>query len=640
MLAAVYGVAAFALPAAAQVGDTLPLHVEDTDTSNHPEVTMIVSVPRELVGTTIPSEAFTIIEDDVVISPEVALVPTDNLEVVLVLDVSGSMGGNPLAAAQAAALSFIDEMPNGVNVAVVTFANTTEVVSPFTTDVEVTAAAISGLRAGGQTALYDGLALAGDLFDRETPARRSVILLSDGGDTVSDNALEWALVSLLNKEASFYAVELQTPENDSAALSRLATATDGAVVAATDPDALQGIFEEIAALLTNQYHLAYSSEAYGTTDVIVGVEVDGTTASTIQTLRLPAAPIAVADQDVVVATPEPVEPAALEPRAGSLVELAFSQRTVALYIGIALAIAGLLGIYFSSRNLRPQKQSAIVAEMADENRDSASNAALAPLATRAIRLAERILQGERGNRVNESLEEAGMSMRPAEFVVLTAIAGIVGFAVGYAFFAIPGALLGGALGLASMRLWVQRKTSKRQAAFAEQLPDTLHLIAGSLRAGFGLLQAMEVIASESPSPTAEEFQRVKVEVHLGRNMDEALRAMALRVDSEDFAWVAEGIQIHREVGGDIAEIIDSVNSTIRSRNQIRRRIRALSAEGRVSAVVLVALPLALAVFISLANPQYVGELTAEPIGRFLIVFGLVAMVVGVVWIRRIIRLEF
>jgi len=119
-----------------------------------------------------------------------------------------------------------------------------------------------------------------------------------------------------------------------------------------------------------------------------------------------------------------------------------------------------------------------------------------------------------------------------------------------------------------------------------------------------------------------------------------LRAMAERVDSEDFAWVAEGIQIHREVGGDIAEIIDSVNATIRSRNQIRRRIRALSAEGRVSAVVLVTLPLALAVFISLVNPEYVGELTAEPIGRFLIVFGMVAMVVGVLWIRRIIRLEF
>ena len=636
---ATLGVAVFAFPAAAQTDGPLPLHLEDSDTSSHPEVILTVSVPPELVGTNIPADGFTVVEGGTMVASTVEAVPSDNLEVVLVLDVSGSMAGNPLTAAQSAALSFIDQMPPGVSVAVITFADATSVASPFTTDSEVTATAILGLRAGGETALYDGLAIAGDQFDSTSNSRRSVILLSDGGDTVSENGLEWALVSLLNKDVAFYAVELQTPENDSTALSRLATATGGAVVGATDPDALQGIFEEIAALLTNQYRITYVSEAYGPTEVVVRVEADGTTAVTRETLRLPLAPDPVTE--TVADTPQPVaEPEFLVARPGSLVQLAFSQQTVALYIGVALAVAGLLGVYFSSRDLRPSKQSVLLAEDQAGDPGGASNAALSPLANRAIRLAERTLGGEREGRLNVRLEEAGVSMRPAEFLVLTVIAGIVGFAFGYAVFAIPGGLLGGFLGLGLVRLWLQRKTNKRHAAFAEQLPDTLHLIAGSLRAGFGLLQAIEVIASESPSPTAEEFQRVKVEVHLGRDLDEALRAMADRVDSEDFAWVAEGIQIHREVGGDIAEIIDSVNETIRSRNQIRRRIRALSAEGRVSAIVLVTLPLALAVFITLANPQYVGELTAEPIGRFLIVFGLVAMVVGVLWIRRIIRLEF
>jgi tight adherence protein B len=637
---AALGVVAFAFPAAAQTDEPLPLRVEDTDTSNHPEVIITVSVPPELVGAEIPADGFTVVEGGVVVTSSVEAVPSDDLEVVLVLDVSGSMAGNPLAAAQSAALSFIDQMPPGVSVAVITFANTTSVASPFTTDSEVTATAILGLRAAGETALYDGLAIAGDQFDSISNTRRSVILLSDGGDTVSENGLEWALVSLLNKDVAFYAVELQTPENDTQALARLGTATGGVVVGATDPDALQGIFEEIAALLTNQYRITYASEAYGPTEVVVTVEAEGTTAVTRETLRLPPAPNPVietaADAPEVVAEPE-----VLVARSGSLVQLAFSQQTVALYIGVALAVAGLLGVYFSSRDLRPGKQSSVLlAEERVGDPDAASSSALSPLATRAIRLAERTLQGEREGRLNERLEQAGVSMRPAEFLVMTVIAGIVGFALGYALFAIPGGLLGGLLGLGFARLWLQRKTTKRQAAFADQLPDTLHLIAGSLRAGFGLLQAIDVIASESPSPTAEEFQRVKVEVHLGRDMDEALRAMAERVDSEDFAWVAEGIQIHREVGGDIAEIIDSVNETIRSRNQIRRRIRALSAEGRVSAIVLVTLPFALAVFITLANPQYVGELTAEPIGRFLIGFGLVAMVVGVLWIRRIVRLEF
>jgi len=191
-----------------------------------------------------------------------------------------------------------------------------------------------------------------------------------------------------------------------------------------------------------------------------------------------------------------------------------------------------------------------------------------------------------------------------------------------------------------VRFWVGRKASRRKAAFADQLPDTLNLLAGSLRAGFGLLQGIDVIAAEAPSPSAEEFQRVKVEVHLGRDLDEALRAMAKRVGSEDFEWVAEGIMIHREVGGDISEIIDSVTATIRSRNQIRRRIHALSAEGRISAIILVILPLALAAFITVVNPSYVGELTASPVGRMLIGLGSLGMVAGIVWIRRIIRLEF
>ncbi len=104
--------------------------------------------------------------------------------------------------------------------------------------------------------------------------------------------------------------------------------------------------------------------------------------------------------------------------------------------------------------------------------------------------------------------------------------------------------------------------------------------------------------------------------------------------------MTDGIQIHREVGGDIAEIIDSVNSTIRARNQIRRRIRALSAEGRASAIVLVLLPVVLIVFITLVNPDYIGELTGSSIGRLLMAFSAAAMVVGVIWIKRIVRLEF
>lgn len=627
------------VPAVAQGLDELPLHMEDADSSDHPEVRLIISVPREFVGTEIPSEAFTVTENGIVLEATVEAVPSDDLEVVLLLDVSGSMAGGPLAAAQSAALTFIDEMPQGVSVAVVTFADTARVASTFSTDLESTADAVVGLRTEGQTALYDGLVVAGGQFDSGSATRRTVIMLSDGGDTVSGSTLEQALVALLDKDVSFYAIELQTLENDLEALDRLAVATQGVVVAATDPAALKEIFEEIAAQLTNQYRLTYQSEAFGPTPVSVSVEVDGTTASTGQILRMPAAPEPVEPQ--AAATPEPVvEPVLPTVRPGSLVQLSFAEQPLALYLGMILVAAALFGAFFASRGIRQRKKSPL--HPSDQGATSAtrSTPGLATLADRAVELADRSMQGKRGGRLNESLEQAGISMRPAEFAVLTLIAGIVGFGVGYIVLGVIGGVAAAVLVVLLVRLRVKQKADGRKAAFAEQLPDTLNLMAGSLRAGFGLLQAIDVVAAESPSPTAEEFQRVKVETHLGRDLDDALQATAIRVGSEDFEWVTEGIRIHREVGGDISEIIDSVNSTIRDRNQIRRRIRALSAEGRISAVILVILPFALALIISLINPGYVSELTDTSTGRMLIAFAIGAMVVGVIWIRRIVTLEF
>ena len=630
-----------ALPAMAQNADPLPLRFEDVDTTGHPQVTITVGVPSELVGTEIPPEAFIITENGTVVDAAVEAVPSDDLEVVLVLDVSGSMTGSPLSAAQSAALSFIDEMPRGVRVAVVTFANTTAVASSFTSDADSTAAAVLGLNAAGETALYDGLLIAAEQFDPTSRARRIVILLSDGGDTVSQTTLETALVAMLGQEVSFYAIELQTPENDSEALARLATATNGTVVAATDPAALEGIFAEIADQLTNQYLLSYVSDQFGTVEVTVAVEVDGSIASASQTVRLPPAPApeAETETDPAASAEAVTEPELPVVRPGSLVQLTLWQENVAFYLATLLILAGLGGVFLATRGARARGKSVLAEEHSDRPTET-STPALRALADRAIELADRSLQGERRGRLNQQLDQAGVSMRPAEFAVLTAIGAIVGLALGYIIFGIAGGVVGAIVALILIRFVIGRKTDKRKAAFAEQLPDALHLMGGSLRSGFGLLQAIDVIAAESPSPTAEEFQRVKVEVHLGRDMDEALHAMAKRVGSEDFEWVSEGIQIHREVGGDIAEIIDSVTATIRSRNQIRRRIRSLSAEGRISAIVLVVLPIALFVIISLVNPAYIGELTTSSLGRTLIMGAVVGMVVGIVWIKRIIRLEF
>jgi tight adherence protein B len=182
--------------------------------------------------------------------------------------------------------------------------------------------------------------------------------------------------------------------------------------------------------------------------------------------------------------------------------------------------------------------------------------------------------------------------------------------------------------------------TKRQKAFDAQLVDVLQLMAGSIRTGFGLLAAMDTVANEIPAPAGEEFRRVGVEVQLGRDVDEALMAMGERVGSEDFRWVVEAIEIHREVGGDLADILDSVMGTVRDRIRIRRQIKTLSAEGKMSGVVLALLPIVLAVGITLITPDYLTVFITTAVGRSMLVVLVILMVIGVFWIRRVTALKF
>ena len=162
------------------------------------------------------------------------------------------------------------------------------------------------------------------------------------------------------------------------------------------------------------------------------------------------------------------------------------------------------------------------------------------------------------------------------------------------------------------KLLLKFRAARRQAAFADQLDDSLQLMAGSLRAGHSLLRSVDSVASEADAPTSEEFARIVNETRVGRDLNDALDEVAERMGSDDFTWVAQAIAIHREVGGNLAEVLDAVGHTIRERNAIRRQVKALSAEGKLSAIVLMALPFGVIGFISMSNPGYLAKFTAEP----------------------------
>jgi tight adherence protein B len=165
-------------------------------------------------------------------------------------------------------------------------------------------------------------------------------------------------------------------------------------------------------------------------------------------------------------------------------------------------------------------------------------------------------------------------------------------------------------------------------------------MASSLRAGHSMLQALDSVAREAEEPTSEEFARIINETRLGREVNAALEETAARMGSEDFVWVTQAVAINREVGGNLAEVLDGVGNTIRERNDIRRQVKTLAAEGKLSAYVLMALPFGVTGFLSFANPEYIGKFAESLIGYILIVVSVVLLVVGGIWMRKVVQIKF
>jgi tight adherence protein B len=259
----------------------------------------------------------------------------------------------------------------------------------------------------------------------------------------------------------------------------------------------------------------------------------------------------------------------------------------------------------------------------------------------AGRLGDRVLRRlGRREALAAVLEQAGVHRTPAQLlgvVVGGAVAGNV-----------LGGLAGGPLGAVALTalvplavvLTLRVRTSRRRAAFADQLDDTLRLMSSSMRAGHSVLRALEAVSHEAEEPTSEEFVRVLNEVRVGRDLVVALEEVAARMGSEDFSWVAQAVAIHREVGGNLAEVLDRVGVTIRDRTQLRRQARALSAEGRVSAVVLLAMPVVIGVGLQLTSPEYMSRLTGSGTGVMMLATAGLLMVVGAVWVRRVVTVRF
>ena len=606
------------------------LDAGEVDGAGYPTLGLVVSTPDELS----PDAVVTVTEDGVDLTPAVEPLAGNQLEVVLVIDTSGSMRGEALAQAKDAAQEFLGVLPARARVAVVGFGAEPTTATELTSDRAVVADAIDGLTAGGETALYDAVVVAGFRLVQSSPdARTALVVLSDGGDTVSTTTLEESAVVAGENFDVVHAVSLVTGEQDNTALSEL-VAGGGAVAEVRDPDALSSVYADVGGRIVNQYRLTWETTLVDDGEIAVALS-DGTyVASTTRAVDVdeslvPPAPTVAATPTTPVAPvltePQPVD----NPDTISGWTLLFG--VVALAIGLFVAGLLLFGPRERTRHLASEFRQRVPRgrEMTGAGR-------------RVVDGVERWLRRDPDRRAGLALrlDRAGLDLAPAEFGAIAVTGAAVLALFGFALWGLIGLLLLPLVGGLLLFTYVDHRAEKRSRLFTAQLDSTLQLISGSLRSGFGIMQALGTVAEEAEWPTSEEFTRVIGEVRLGRDLGDALESSALRVNSEDYEWVVQAIDISREIGGNLSEVLDNVSGTIRQRNTLRREVRSLSAEGRISAYILFGLPFAMLIWMRLTNPEYVNLLFERSGGRVAIVGGVLLMTAGALWMRKIVQIRF
>ncbi|MCL6629208.1 MAG: type II secretion system F family protein [Armatimonadetes bacterium] len=243
-------------------------------------------------------------------------------------------------------------------------------------------------------------------------------------------------------------------------------------------------------------------------------------------------------------------------------------------------------------------------------------------------------------RLYSEIAAAGLPIRPSEFLAVS-LGSLVLFEliatviqrgiVGYVLLGIIGATLPFAV--------LKVLQAKRRAAFDAQIVDALMMIASSLRSGFSFLRAMQMVSKEMQPPISKEFERAINEMNVGRPLEDALRGIATRVRSYDFDLVVTAVTIQHQVGGNLADVLEAIAATIRDRLRIQGEIRALTAEGRISGIVLIALPIGLAILLTLLRPGYMGTLFQESIGRLMIAVAVVLQIIGALVIHRMLQVD-
>jgi tight adherence protein B len=539
---------------------------------------------------------------------------------VLVIDTSRSMAGSPIEEAMRAARAFANRRSPGQELAVVTFNSEVDVVLPLTSeDGEITEAISSEPRLGPSTHVQDALAAAVRMLEEAGITAGSVVLLSDGADTGSATSL--ADVGALARGAGVrvFAVGLRSEDFDPKALEELAIG--GAFADAAKPRELAPIFKRFGDILASDYLLRYRSAGERSGTLTVEVQVAGVAGVARDRYVVPA---------TVAGGAKPAE-------RGSFWKATWTM------LGAIVIVAVLLGLSLFAL-ARPQRETVRdrltrFVQVRGDSEDPSSRRDRE--ARRGLRPAvERALDGQQWwERFKEELDVARIKMPAIHVVAATALAALVmvlliGWGAGSATLSPLGLLV-----IPAVRLVINRKLRHQRHEFAEQLADNLQIVASALRAGQSMVGAISVVVDEAPEPTRSEFRRIVNDERLGVPLEDAVRDVARRMDNRDLEQVALVAIIQRETGGNTAEVLDRVIETVRERGTLRRLMETLTAQGRLSQIVVSVLPFALVGVITVINDEYMKPLFETGTGQLLLLLGAGLSLLGSLFIKRIVDIR-
>ena len=554
------------------------------------------------------------------------------LSVVLIIDSSGSMKGKPITDAKAAAGHFIGLLGDEDQVSVIAFNSTPSLVADFTSNKKRLVESINKIAASGETAVYDALSLAGSQISKSGLKQEFIVLLSDGGDTASKIKFGTCIEQLQALKTPVYTIALKSPEFDVGTLASISTQSGGKLVEAIRSSELKPFYSRLATQIKSNVEVEYESPGFNTKDIDLDIVIgEGSQSISVGTAyQNPAFLGEYEGEDEVVISP--ITDSWLV-RSGIL---------LIAFLATALLGYGVIATLTRRRSVL-REQIGMYTDMWSES--SVDKSSLSsdknPYVSKALDMVEYFAE-KRGftDLVKGKLEQAGLPLRPVEYILFHAL-----------LILIPSALiqmLSGNLVLSVLTVFIltfvpmlalQLTVDRRQRRFNEMLPDTVTMVAGSLRAGYSLLQAIALVADESKPPVSVEFKRALTESRLGLPIEMALEKMAKRIGSEDFYWTVLAINIQREVGGNLAEVLDIVAKTIREREALKRHIQSLTAEGRLSAYILIALPFVVAALLFIVNPEYMSILFTHLIGWVMVGGAGVLMVIGIIWMKKIISIE-